>query len=129
MPNAGKSTLLAASSNAKPKIADYPFTTVVPNLGVCDVDLNKDGSNDGSSLVLADIPGLLEGAHEGVGLGMAFLRHIQRCRRVLRYLGSIIFMHALNLLLNVHRLLVHVIRGDSEVGACMHLNNVATMRI
>eukprot|EP01041_Mallomonas_annulata_P006136 gene6136-12423_t len=77
VPNAGKSTLLAASSNAKPKIADYPFTTVVPNLGVCDINSADDGSK---GLVLADIPGLLEGAHEGVGLGLAFLRHIERCR-------------------------------------------------
>lgn len=73
VPNAGKSSLLAAASNAKPKIANYPFTTIVPNLGVCDLD-------EGRGLVLADIPGLLEGAHEGVGLGLAFLRHIQRCR-------------------------------------------------
>lgn len=78
VPNAGKSTLLAASSNAKPKIADYPFTTVVPNLGVCDIENSKKG--DGAGLVLADIPGLLEGAHEGVGLGLAFLRHVERCR-------------------------------------------------
>jgi len=77
VPNAGKSTLLAASSNAKPKIADYPFTTVVPNLGVCDLHDDTDGS---MGLVMADIPGLLEGAHEGVGLGLAFLRHIERCR-------------------------------------------------
>lgn len=65
-------------SNAKPKIADYPFTTVVPNLGVCDID--DDLSATGKGLVLADIPGLLEGAHEGKGLGLAFLRHVQRCR-------------------------------------------------
>lgn len=76
VPNAGKSTLLAASSNAKPKIADYPFTTIVPNLGVCDID----GNESGKGLVLADIPGLLEGAHSGVGLGLSFLRHVQRCR-------------------------------------------------
>lgn len=77
VPNAGKSTLLATVSNAKPKIADYPFTTVTPNLGVCDVL----GDDDvGKGLVLADIPGLLEGAHAGVGLGLAFLRHVQRCR-------------------------------------------------
>ena len=66
-------------SNAKPKIADYPFTTVVPNLGVCDID--EDAINaSGKGLVLADIPGLLEGAHTGRGLGLAFLRHVQRCR-------------------------------------------------
>ena len=71
MPNAGKSSLLAAVTNAKPKIADYPFTTVFPNLGVAQLD-------DDHTLVLADIPGLIEGAHSGVGLGDAFLRHIQR---------------------------------------------------
>lgn len=67
-------------SNAKPKIADYAFTTVVPNLGVCDLDGNDLAS--GKSLVLVDIPGLLEGAHDGVGLGLSFLRHVQRCRSV-----------------------------------------------
>ena len=65
-------------SNAKPKIADYAFTTVVPNLGVCDIDGKIDDM--GKSLVLVDIPGLLEGAHDGVGLGLSFLRHVQRCR-------------------------------------------------
>ena len=80
MPNAGKSTLLAAASNARPKIADYPFTTVVPNLGVCDL-----GTGDGAAagLVLCDIPGLIEGAAEGVGMGTSFLRHVQRCKVLL----------------------------------------------
>jgi GTP-binding protein len=81
VPNAGKSSLLAAVTNAKPKIADYPFTTIEPNLGVAELDLD-------TTLVLADIPGLIEGAHLGVGLGDAFLRHIQRTRILIHILDG-----------------------------------------
>ena len=80
VPNAGKSTLLSVVTAAKPKIADYPFTTLVPNLGVCDMDFR--------TMVLADVPGLLEGAHEGLGLGHEFLRHVQRCRALIHIIDS-----------------------------------------
>ena len=81
VPNAGKTTFLAAVTKARPKIADYPFTTLQPNLGVVDLD-------DDSTLILADIPGLIEGAHSGTGLGTDFLRHLSRTRALIHLIDG-----------------------------------------
>jgi len=94
VPNCGKSTFLASVTRAKPRIADYPFTTVIPNLGtwippIMNTNNNSNKETVGSSgLILCDVPGLIEGASNGVGLGHAFLRHIERCRVILHLIDA-----------------------------------------
>ena len=107
MPNAGKSTFISAVSSAKPKIADYPFTTLVPNLGVVQ-------KSDGGSYVIADIPGLIEGASDGVGLGHEFLRHVERCR----FLVHIVDLTAENPV-NNYKIINNELKKHSE-----HLGNL-----
>jgi GTP-binding protein len=102
LPNAGKSTFLAAVSNARPKIADYPFTTLVPNLGVVGID--------GTEFVMADIPGLIEGAHEGRGLGMQFLAHVERCKVLLHLVDG-----TSATITKDYRTIIHEIEAYSEV--------------
>ncbi|MDX9863335.1 MAG: GTPase ObgE [Anaerolineaceae bacterium] len=105
VPNAGKSSFLASVTNARPKIAGYPFTTIEPNLGVAELDINN-------TLVLADIPGLIEGAHQGVGLGDAFLRHIQRTRVLIHLLDG----HSEDPVLDFMQINAEMALFDSELG-------------
>jgi len=88
LPNAGKSTFLASCTQARPKIADYPFTTISPNLGVVRLGARGSKKGDGMDFVLADIPGLIEGAHEGQGLGDRFLGHVERTRVLLHLIDG-----------------------------------------
>ena len=103
-PNAGKSSLLAALTRAKPKIANYPFTTINPNLGVT--------YYDGKEITLADIPGLVEGAHKGIGLGDKFLRHIERCKILLH----LIDLSEKNLIDTYKKIKLELAAYDKSVG-------------
>ncbi|HEX4233171.1 MAG TPA: GTPase ObgE [Caldimonas sp.] len=110
MPNAGKSTLIAAISNARPKIADYPFTTLHPNLGVVRVAPEQ-------SFVVADIPGLIEGAAEGAGLGHQFLRHLQRTRLLLHLVDFAPFDDDVDPVAQVRAIVAELAKYDSELAA------------
>lgn len=111
LPNAGKSTLLAASTRAKPKIADYPFTTLSPNLGVVTV-----GGLGGQAFVIADIPGLIEGAAGGAGLGHEFLRHVQRTRVLVHVLDASGGLEARDPLVDFHGINAELAAFDPAMG-------------
>ena len=110
MPNAGKSTLIAAIANAKPKIADYPFTTLHPNLGVVRVGPEK-------SFVVADVPGLIEGAAEGAGLGHLFLRHLQRTRLLLHLVDIAPFDDSIDPVAQVRAIVTELKKYDPALAA------------
>jgi GTPase len=110
MPNAGKSTLIAAISNARPKIADYPFTTLHPNLGVVRVGPER-------SFVVADIPGLIEGASEGAGLGHQFLRHLQRTRLLLHIVDAAPFDEGVDPVVQAKAIVAELKKYDPKLHA------------
>jgi GTPase len=110
MPNAGKSTLISAVSNARPKIADYPFTTLHPNLGMVRLEADR-------SFVIADVPGLIEGAADGAGLGVQFLRHLQRTRLLLHIIDAAPFDEAVDPVKEAKAIVKELLKYDPELAA------------